>query len=513
MGTAIDKSLNQTSSPSDGNAEGLKPSRGRIAYAVYALALGVSISVWFIAIGSPLWLDETANLWIIHDGLTHIWGRLGPLASPIYSYILWFSTRVTGTGPVGMRIPSVLAMLGAAYLFYLCARRLFKREMALVATIIFCANPIVVNLSTDARPYAFEVLATNATILVLLRLRKSESLWLAGLFGVLSALILYFHFLGAVVLPALLLCFVIWKYREGKVFWQQLSIGLVVFALACVPLIPDLVSMFSHAGTHVYMKSPGWILLFEVLCPGLQIVALIAGLLVVAATMRKAPRLDIKRWQVLLVVSLALVPALTVYGVSVATPIHMFAFRHLLVAVPGISLCWAFGLSLFPPRAVRLIFVLTLVVPIAAIYYTAPFARQHGYTWNYALAAAEKNASPDNAPVLICSDFPESNYVPMPLHSAKESRQFSQLADYKLTVPVVPLPRALNGEAKRVGNSFLARAERRHERFLAMGYEHSYKTLAWLRRRAAGSYAVRKLGVYDGVKVLEFLPLGKGGGG
>ena len=60
----------------------------------------------------------------------------------------------------------------------------------------------------------------------------------------------------------------------------------------------------------------------------------------------------------------------------------------------------------------------------------------------------ENNASADNAPVIICSDFPEADYVPMPMDSAKESRLFTQLSYYKLTVPVVPLPRALNEEAR-----------------------------------------------------------------
>jgi hypothetical protein len=57
-----------------------------------------------------------------------------------------------------------------------------------------------------------------------------------------------------------------------------------------------------------------------------------------------------------------------------------------------------------------------------------------------------------------------------------------------------------------VGGEFLQQAAQKQERFLAMGYKYSYKTLDWLAQQAAGRYSVHALGVYDGVKVLEFAP-------
>ncbi len=486
--------------------------RSRTESGIYLLMLLAGVSIWLIAIGSPLWLDETADYWIIHRGIWQIGARLGPLESPIYPYILWFVTRVTGTSEIGMRVPSVLAMLGAAYVLYRCARHLFDREMALVATLLFCLNPIVISESIDARPYAFEILATNLAILVLLRLRRSDSLWLAGLFGLLSALIVYFHFLGAAVLPGLLAGFIVWKWREGKIFWQQLGVGLAACGVAFVPLIPDLRALFHHPGTHVFEKSPSPVLLLWIFLPGLLPFAgaVFAGLSTAAVDVKIRPRASVDRRDVLLCFFLALAPVGLLYGISVATPIHMFAFRHELTAVSGISLCWALGLNLLGSRAVRMAFSIVLVGATATLYLASPSARQHDYSWKGALAAAERSAAPDDAPVLVCSDYPESNFVPMPLNNAKESRYFSQLAYYRLSVPVVPLPRALNAEAKQVGWEFLQRAEQKHERFLAMGYKYSYRTLDWLAQQAAAVYRVKVLGVYDGVKVLEFEPKGAG---
>jgi hypothetical protein len=149
---------------------------------------------------------------------------------------------------------------------------------------------------------------------------------------------------------------------------------------------------------------------------------------------------------------------------------------------------------------------LALVAVTAFYSYRSPSSRQHGYTWKYALEAAENSASAGNAPVLICSDFPEADYAVMPVDSAKESILFTPLSYYRLSVPVVPLPRALNGEAMRVGSNFLQEAARKHERFLALAYSPSYKTLEWLTRGAAATHTVHTLGVFDGIMVLEFVP-------
>jgi hypothetical protein len=98
----------------------------------------------------------------------------------------------------------------------------------------------------------------------------------------------------------------------------------------------------------------------------------------------------------------------------------------------------------------------------------------------------------------------------MPLETAKDSVFFMPLSYYKLSVPVVPLPRALNGEARRVGSQFLQGATQKHERFLALAFQPSYETLIWLAQNAATRYSVRELGTFDGIKVLEFAPRTEG---
>jgi hypothetical protein len=141
---------------------------------------------------------------------------------------------------------------------------------------------------------------------------------------------------------------------------------------------------------------------------------------------------------------------------------------------------------------------------MATISFTSASARSHESSWKAALAFVEKNASVDNAPVLICSGVSESDHMVMPTGRAiADSIVLTPLMYYKLTVPVVPLPRSLNDEAVRVGSHFLAH---QHERFLAMASEYSYPTLTWLLENAMLTDNVHELGVVDGFKILEFVP-------
>jgi hypothetical protein len=500
---------------SDRSATATGSSWARLGYAVYGLCIAMSIATWFLAIGAPLWLDETGSYWIVEKGFRQIAPRLSYYGHPAYYYILWLATKVLGTSEMALRVPSVLAMLGAAWLLYLAAREMFERDLALIAVVVFCLHPIVLLESVDARPYAFATLATCAAILAMVRLRRSDSMWLAALAGVLAALAVWFHLLFGAILPALAVCFFVLARGERKARWRQFGVGLAAFLVAFLPVLPELAGTFRTRATHVFEAAPGVGALLWTVAPVYLPYILIATALVVAFINRHESRQDVhfERWKVLTCFTLGLAPLLMLYGLSVGTPLHVFVARHRLVAIPGIALCWALALSPFRSRGVRLGFCVVLVVLTAGGYFRSPESRQHNYTWKYALEAAQKDASADNAPVLICSDFPESDYIRMPVEGVKESRYFAQLSYYKLTVPVVPLPQDLNAEAKSDSESFLEQAALKHERFLAVGNEPSYGTLDWLAKRAGSEYSARVLGVFSKVKVMEFTPRGKAGTG
>jgi Dolichyl-phosphate-mannose-protein mannosyltransferase len=497
----------QTSGARPLRSDGFRPAQDRVPYALYGLALALSISTWFIAIRAPLWLDETISWFMIKGGFLEILSRQGWPGVPAYPVVLWLWTKAMGTAELTLRMSSVLSMLGAVYLLYLSARELFDWDVAVIAAVFFCLHPVVNVESIDVRPYAFAALAITSSIFILVRLRRNNSNWLAAVFGLSAACIAYFQFLFVVILPALLIGFVAVKIRDRNTLWRQLGVAMVVFALAFLPVIPGLQYMFHTSGIHVFDVAPRLGDLGQVLGQKRPALILAAIFIIAAATRRLHLHRQVDVRLIFLCASLALVPILLLYGISAETSVHIFVFRYRLVAVPGVALCSAFAVSRINSRGLRLLFCLAFVAAAGYHYFSTRASRVDNYTWKYALAFVENNASADDAPVLICSDLPESNYMLMPAGSAaKDSAIFAPLSYYKLSVPVVALPRALNQEAVRIGSQFLEQAAQRHERFLALAYTPSYPTLAWLASNSAATHYVRRLGDFNGIKVVEFVP-------
>jgi 4-amino-4-deoxy-L-arabinose transferase-like glycosyltransferase len=484
---------------------GLGSISDRMQYAIYFIGLAVSILIWFFAIRAPLWLDETVSFYLIRGGFAGIMSRQVWPDSPVYSCLLWLWTKALGTGEISLRISSVLPMLAAVYLLYRAARELFEHDIAIIASVIFCLHPIIISASIDIRPYAFAALAVNATILVLVLLRHNKTTWMAALFGLLAASIVQFQLLFASILPALLICFVAFKLGDRKLLWRQLSVALFTLTMGFLTVIPRLQYMAHTSRTHVFSPAPKLYELGSTLTlHGLALVLLLL-MLIAARTRQPGQQSPVDRWTVLLCLSLALVPILILYGLSIGTSMHVFVPRYRLESVAGIALSWALLASRLNSRVLRLVFCAVLVVVTCWRY--IEFPPHSTYTWKYALQAMEKNASPDGAPVLICSDIPEADYMRMPAGEAiEESGILPPLSYYKITVPVVALPRALNAEAMRVSSQFLQQAALQNKRFLAAAFAESYATLDWLSIQAATRYDVRKLGDFDGVKVLEFDP-------
>lgn len=493
-------------------------------YWTFVASLAVSFSLWLIPIGSPLWLDEAISFCQIHLGRSQITSQ-PRLTFPAYSYILWFLSRFLGTSEIALRIPSVLAMLGAVYLLYRATLALFDSTVALISVILFCLNPIVVFAAIDARPYAFGALAINASIYVLVCLRESNSIRLAVGLGIFSAMMLWFHFLFGVMVPALLAGFVVVKLGvttdsspeirrlRRKVMWRQLTAAISGFILFFLPIIPGLLYMFRTKGDHPFDRAPELGDLIFTIAPGwtLPMLAVTAFLGLIIAGLRteksRTPGAKVGLWRILLSQILALVPLLILYIVSISTSLHIFVMRYRLVGSAGICICWALLVSGFKPRVLQAVFCLGMVAITTVLYLRSPAAHQHGYTWKYAIEVAEKNTATQHSPVLICSDLPEADHWPMPTGDAvKDSNLFAPLSYYKLSAPVVALPRSLNPAAMTIGSNFIQAEAARHERFLAMAYIPSYPTLQWLIKAASATHNAHQLGEYDGVSVVEFTP-------
>lgn len=485
-----------------------KPASSRLAKLLYPAALLAALSMWLVAVQAPLWVDETLVYWQISGGFSKIWSRSAQMPSSFaYLYILWFVKEVLGSREIALRIPSLLAMLAAAYCLFRAAQQLFSREIALISCVLFCIYTDVVLAVGNARPYAFALLMTNLAILALIRWTARNQMRYAILTGAAAAGILYFHYLFGAILPAFAIYYLLLRGRSIRTDAAQLAAMLSSFALVSAPLVPRFVDLLRTKQPHILAAVPKTLVVLRTLAP-LNLLVIFLGTVLVAAFLGrlKFPGRDCSR-AVLLCPLFALVPLAILYGLSVATPMHVFIPRYCLVVVPGSALAWGFLMSWIDSPTLRRICCVSVVAITALQYFTLPVARRQEMNFKQAHAFVNANVANDKAPVLICSAFIESNFEPIPTDLTTENALVSQLSYYPVDAPVTLLPYSLNDEAMRIGRQAVLAAAQRRQRFLAVGSPACYPTLQWLASSSHGEFTAQLMRNFDGVAVVGFQPV------
>jgi len=117
-----------------------------------------------------LWRDELATWSAASRTLPQLWAMVHNVDAVLGLYYLglhlWMA--VFGDSAAAMRLPSALAMTGAAAVVALTGKRLGGIRAGLIGGLIFAVVPSVSRYAQEARPYAFATLfATLATLLLL----------------------------------------------------------------------------------------------------------------------------------------------------------------------------------------------------------------------------------------------------------------------------------------------------------------------------------------------------------
>ena len=481
-----------------------------IAKLIYPAALLGSISIWFLAIRAPLWLDETLAYWQVSGGFSKVWSRSALMPSSLgYLYTLWFAKSILGTQEVALRIPSLLAMLGAVYFLFLAARELYDQEFALLSCAFFCLEYNVVFAATDARPYAFALLASNLAIFAFVRwmtrLQMREAIW----FGAAAAGILYFHYLFGAILPAFAIYYLAVRRRSIKADARQLAAVLATFTVIALPLIFRIVSLYQTKVTHVVQELRHPVLTaLNTLAPMQTLIGFVAAVFL-AALVRKVNLTGRDYFPaILLCPLLALVPAGVLFGISAVAPVHLVIPRYLTVVAPGSALTWALLTIRIDSRLLRQIFCGGLVALTVYQCFSSPLSRLHELNFKEAHSFINASTAGDNAPVLICSAFIESDFEALPADRNSENALVSQVSYYPVNAPMVFLPMSLNDAATGIGKQTVMEALQRHRRFLAVAAPTSYQTIDWLTEYSRGAFTARVLADFEQqIVVVEFRPV------
>ncbi|GAA3758022.1 hypothetical protein GCM10022225_49160 [Plantactinospora mayteni] len=313
---------------------------------------------------APLWRDELAT-WSAASrplgDLLRLIGTIDAVNGPYYLLMRgWLA--VAGDSVIALRLPSALAMAGAAALTTVLGARVVGRRAGLLGGLLFAVLPSTSRYGQEARPYALvTLLAVLATLLLCRALDRSRwARWLGYAVAVAGVGLANLFAVSLVVGHAFA---ALGDRRAGvRVRWAVAVGGAVLV------LVPLAVLGRSQQGRQLdWVGRPGPAALLGL--PGSVVQAgMVGGLLVGLAAVGVATR---GRRGVLLGLTV-LLPALLLFGAGQVTP--LFVPRYLLFVVPFGALLAAATLAPLRPAAALAI---VLVAGLLGVPEQAALRRTH----------------------------------------------------------------------------------------------------------------------------------------
>lgn len=332
---------------------------------VYASLIGMSDrEMWNDEYAS--WYASTLSLGDLAKLLRHIDMVVAPYYLMMHGWIALF-----GDSPLALRLPSALAMGGAAGLVVLVGRRLFGAAVGVTAGLLFALVPTVSRYGQETRPYAFAMLAACLATLLLLRAIEHPTWrrWL--LYGASLTVAGWGHIVTVTIVVAHLL----YLWRAGRTradfrLWRCCA-GLALAVTLVLPLVSEGSKQsgaidWIKAGSTAVRTFPERMVGSAVLA---AVLAGLAGLGVVGLALAGGTR----RTALALLVGWAVFPPVFCYVTF--DVLHLFLYRYLLFTLPAWILLSAFAVvglaGMVPWRAirvpVRVVLVLIAVVGVAAL--------------------------------------------------------------------------------------------------------------------------------------------------
>jgi mannosyltransferase len=343
---AADATMLLPKSPSQEEAERKRRREAwqrRIACGAPAL---VTVLLCVIGLNGPgLWADELATWGITTVSWSELWRQLDGTDATIgpYYVLIRFWAAVFGDSDISLRLPSVLAMAGAAAMVGLIGIRLGSHRIGLIAGLTFAILPITTRFGQEARPYALATFAAAVATLLLIRMLEGFTLGVALAYGVAVAALGAMHLVALLMLAGHGLAVLLTK---RKLLWRWTPSAIV----GLIPLIPIILIGRRQQGNQI-----GWIPftdLQQIEAYGLEFFggALIGGAIIalgVAAVSRERGAV--------VAISLSVVPAAMLMALGSVT--HIWQQRYALYTIVG----WAVLVGLLLAKRSMIAAITTMV--------------------------------------------------------------------------------------------------------------------------------------------------------
>jgi len=317
------------------------------------------IGLWRIT-GASYWRDEAATMSATARPFAELVRMLGHIDAVhgTYYMIIWVLVRAGGTGELVTRLPSALAMAGAAAAVAALGRRLISPRAGLASGLTLAVLPQVSLYAQDAREYAMitALAATGSYLLVrALTTPWGSRRWLVGYafcLGVMGLLNVFSLLLiGAHAITVALAWRRAGTAGRGRDFRGRAAGWAVAVAGAVLLASPALVLGFGQRHTLGWIPTPHLVPAVvglrrlvgssQMLLAAAVVIAL--GIMLPAATDRARLRAGWPPELAGLCLPWLLLPPAVLIGVSFASPVY--TFRYLMFCAPAVALLVGAGLA------------------------------------------------------------------------------------------------------------------------------------------------------------------------
>jgi mannosyltransferase len=388
------------------------------------------IALWRIT-GPSYWRDEAATMTATARPFAELLRMMGHVDAVhgVYYMIIWVMVRLGGPGELVTRLPSAVAMAGAAAAVAALGRRLVSPRAGLAAGLVFAVLPQISLYAQDAREYAIvtALAATGSYLLVraLAAPARQRAGWLVGYAVCLGAMgslnVFSLLLVGAHAITVVLAWRRLSARGDGRA-GLAVAGGWLAAATGAFLLASPILSLgFAQRGTLSWLTTPQLLGTVEGLrrligpAPMALAVALVIAAGIVLSVLAGRPlRANWPPELLALGLPWLLFPAAVLIGVSLASPVY--TFRYVLFCAPAAALLAGAGLAALDwPRAGLLAWVpaTTAFVIIAALGVPTQLAVRspdgHGTNIRAANAIVAKMRRPGDAVLYLGTD---SKYFP-----------------------------------------------------------------------------------------------------
>lgn len=475
----------------------------------FMLAALCIVRLWVMPMTSSFWLDETTTYWSAYKGIGAAVSRsqFWPGQNALFSLIEAIVIRVGGQSEFVLRLPSLLAALGAVWLLFRLGTRLFDRETAAFSVVVFVSLQEMFATAANARPYALGLLLVVASTWELVRWLDTNRKRNLVLYILLAATVPYFHYLFATI-------FIVhgiyaW-YRvrtQGTRPFRQGAFAVLGILILVSPLAWNATQGKHLSTASSFTSTPDFQELFSAGMPAVLGTGILLGILVGYALysgLKAEGSAEPGRDVLILLITWFFVPIVVLFAVSRLTAFKVFVSRYYLPAFPALALLVGWGVRHLTQR---LRIVVAGSVALTAI---ASFGMHHfwvnPYLEDWRGAAKEVRAATidQNTPVLVRTGLIETAKPRWNVDIDPDSPLLAPLSKYPVPGHIFLVPAALSEESVRYMNGLSSGILDTANQFVYLTRDIGDPYQAWLRGKFSTQFAMSKLGHQDGVSVFVF---------